>query len=156
MAIIQTITSNHYVHVYNEQRSYGAIPLLSSFPLSDPSLLPSTSFYLLGTLLAVIGSRPPWSKVARKLISPFPSPPHSRIPTPWGFLELNAPLLRRHRNTGLQVQNTSRVWWRLFLFYKRWDKVCSMLCQHVVVGELVDAAFYRPGWVEAAVEAALL
>jgi hypothetical protein len=45
--------------------------------------------HLLGTLLAVIGSCPPRSQAARKLISPFPSPypytPHSKIPTPWGL-----------------------------------------------------------------------
>ncbi len=76
-------------------------PLAFCFSYSEPS-------YLLGTLLAVIGSRPPWSQVARKLISPLPSPPfppHSEIPTPWGFPELNAALLRWHRNTGLHVQN---------------------------------------------------
>ncbi len=38
-------------------------------------------FTYLETLLAVIGSHPPWSQVARKLISPFPSPPHS-LPIP--------------------------------------------------------------------------
>jgi hypothetical protein len=65
----------------NEQRNYGAIPLLSAFPLSHSFLPLSFPFYLLGTLLAVIGSRPPWSQVARKLISPFPSPPHS-LPIP--------------------------------------------------------------------------
>ncbi len=82
-------------------------PSFLLFPFLIPLCFPSTSFYLLGTLLAVIGSRPPWSQVARKLISPFPSPPHSKFPTPWGIPELNAPLLRRHRNTGLQVQNTN-------------------------------------------------
>jgi hypothetical protein len=62
--------------------------------------LPSVSLYLLGTLLAVIGSRPPWSQVARKLISPFPYPPHSKIPTPWGFHELNVCL----------TKTTSQIW----------------------------------------------
>jgi hypothetical protein len=65
-----------------------------------PLLIP---FYLLGTLLAVIGSRPPWSQVARKLISPFPSPPHS-LPfpksRPLGFPELNMHLTKM----------TSRIW----------------------------------------------
>jgi hypothetical protein len=42
----------------------------------------------------VIGSRPPWSQVACKLISPFPSPPHSKIPTSWGFPELNMRLAK--------------------------------------------------------------
>jgi hypothetical protein len=71
-------------------------------PLSDPS-------YLLGTLLAVIGSRPPWSQVAHKLISPL-HPPHPspfRNPDPLGFSRAKCALttVRRHRNTGLQVQN---------------------------------------------------
>jgi hypothetical protein len=61
----------------DEQRNCGAIPFLSAFPFSHLFLPPFVSFYLLGTLLAVIGSRPPWSQVAHKLISPFPSPPHS-------------------------------------------------------------------------------
>jgi hypothetical protein len=71
---------------------------------------PFASLYLLGTLLAVIGSRPPWSQVARKLISPFPSPPHSlpnpKSRPPWGFPSQMCALLRRHRKTGLQVQNS--------------------------------------------------
>jgi hypothetical protein len=52
------------------------------FPLL-PFLFP---FTYLETLLAVIGSRPPWSQVTRKLTSPFlnPStfPPHSKFPVP--------------------------------------------------------------------------
>jgi hypothetical protein len=74
-------------------------PLLISFaPFRFP-------FYLLGTLLAVIGSCPPWSQVAHKLISPFPSPPHSlpipspiQNPDPLGFPELNM-----HPNTPLAM-----------------------------------------------------
>jgi hypothetical protein len=69
----------HYVHESNEQRNYGASPCFLLFPFIP--LLSAFPFYLLGTLLAVIGSRPPWSQVARKLISPFPSPPHS-LPIP--------------------------------------------------------------------------
>ncbi len=75
------------------QCNCGAIPLLSAFPFPIIFWSPFVSFYLLGTLLAVIGSCPPRSQVARKLISPFPSPspytPLSKIPTPWGFPELN-------------------------------------------------------------------
>jgi hypothetical protein len=42
----------------------------------------SIPLYLyLETLLAVIGSRPPWSQVTRKLSSPFSTPPHS-LPIP--------------------------------------------------------------------------
>ncbi len=48
------------------------------FPLA-PFFIP---LYLLGTLLAVIGSRPPWSPVIRKLTSPFSTPPHSKFPAP--------------------------------------------------------------------------
>jgi hypothetical protein len=46
-------------------------------PPLHPSLLPST---YLETLLAVIGSRPPWSQFTRELTSPFP--PHSKFPVP--------------------------------------------------------------------------
>ncbi len=48
------------------------LPLL--IPSLHPSLLSST---YLETLLAVIGSRPPWSQVTRELTSPFSTPPHS-------------------------------------------------------------------------------
>jgi hypothetical protein len=37
-------------------------------------------FTYLETLLGVIGSRPPWSQVTRKLTSPFSIPPHSKFP----------------------------------------------------------------------------
>ncbi len=60
----------------NEQHIMAQTPCFY-FPLP----FPFASLYLLGTLLAVIGSRPPWSQVAHKLISPFPSPPHS-LPNP--------------------------------------------------------------------------
>jgi hypothetical protein len=43
-------------------------------PLYILLLLPST---YLEPLLAVIGSRPPWSQVTRELNSPFSTPPHS-------------------------------------------------------------------------------
>jgi hypothetical protein len=76
--------------------------LLSSFPI--PFCSPFISLYLLGTLLAVIGSSPPRSQVAHKLISPFPSPcpytPHSKIPTPWGLPDPNIHI----------TKTTSRNW----------------------------------------------
>jgi hypothetical protein len=74
------------------------------FPLSSLPLPPFVSLYLLGTLLAMIGSCSPQSQVARKLISPFPFPtpytPHSKILTPWGFPELNIHY----------TKTTSRTW----------------------------------------------
>ncbi len=57
------------------------IPLAFCFPLLIPFAPLSIPLYLLGTLLAVIGSHPPWSQVTRKLTSPFPTPSHS-LPTP--------------------------------------------------------------------------
>ncbi len=82
-------------------------PCFLLFPFLIPFCPPFDSLYLLGTLLAVIGSRPPWSQVARKLISPFPSPPHSlpipstfQNPDPLGFPELNM----------LLTKTTSRIW----------------------------------------------
>ncbi len=69
-----------YMHI-GWQYIYGTIPLLSAFPFLIPFASLLFSFTYLETLLAVIGSRPPWFQVARKLISPFPSPPHS-LPTP--------------------------------------------------------------------------
>ncbi len=51
-------------------------------PLADSPLLPFLfPFTYLETLLAAIGSRPPWSQVTRKLTSPFSTPPHS-LPIP--------------------------------------------------------------------------
>jgi hypothetical protein len=98
---------------------YGAIvdqsPCFSAFPFSIPLCFPfrlplltwnPVSLYLLGTLLAAIGSRPPRSQVARKLIFPFPSPylytPHSEIPTPWGSPNPNIHSLGRHREPSSQ------------------------------------------------------
>ncbi len=53
-------------------------PLAFLLPLADSLLFP---FTYLETLLAVIGSRPPWSQVTRKLTSPFSTPPYS-LPIP--------------------------------------------------------------------------
>jgi hypothetical protein len=107
LAIIQTITGIHYVYEYRMNNAIvEQTPCFLLFPFLIPFCPPFVSLYLLGTLLAVIGSCPPRSQVARKLISPFPSPspytPHSKIPTPWGFPELNMLLLRRHREPGSQ------------------------------------------------------
>jgi hypothetical protein len=96
-------------------------PLAFCFPLLTSLCSPFYSPLLTWNPPCCDRIRPPWSQVARKLISPFPSlpisipphfhpspfPPHSEIPTPWGFPVLNAPLQRQHRNTGLQVQNMS-------------------------------------------------
>jgi hypothetical protein len=84
--------------------------LLSAFPFLIPFLSPFVSLYLLGTLLAVIGSCPHRSQVARKLISPFPSPspytPHSKIPTPWGFPEPNMHITKTTSRTWLTRSST--------------------------------------------------
>jgi hypothetical protein len=63
---------------------YGAIPLFL-LPLADSffTFLPFPFTYL-ETLLGVIGSRPPWSQVTRKLTSlpqPFPIPSPLQIPS---------------------------------------------------------------------------
>jgi photosystem II stability/assembly factor-like uncharacterized protein len=58
----------------------------------------------------VIGSCPPRSQAARKLISPFPSPspytPHSEIPTPWGSPELNIHFTKTTSRTWLTRSRT--------------------------------------------------
>jgi hypothetical protein len=99
------ITDIHYVHVYL-QCNRRAIPLLSAFPFPIPFCSPFVSLYLLGTLLAVTGSCPPRSQVARKLIFPFLSPypytPRSKIPTPRGLPDPNIHSLGRHREPGSQ------------------------------------------------------
>ncbi len=87
----------------NEQHIMAQSPCFY-FPLP----FPFASLYLLGTLLAVIGSRPPWSQVACKLISPFPSPPHSlptQNPGPLGFAQPNVRLTKTTSQNWLQVQN---------------------------------------------------
>jgi hypothetical protein len=88
------------------QCNHRAIPLLSAFPFPILFCSPFVSLYLLGTLLAAIGSRPPRSWVARKLIFPFPSPypytPHSKILTPRGLPDPNIHSLGRHREPGSQ------------------------------------------------------
>ncbi len=105
MAMIQTITGIHYVHEYRTNNAICDQSPCFLFPLSLSLLLPFVSLYLLGTLLAVIGSCPPRSQVARKLIiSPFPHStpytPHSEILTPWGFPKLNIHF----------TKTTSRTW----------------------------------------------
>ncbi len=99
------ITGIHYVHEYVAVY-YRAIPLLSASPYPIPFCSPFVSLYLLGTLLAVIGSRPPRSQVARKLIFPFPSSypytPHSKITNPRGLPDPNIHSLGRHREPGSQ------------------------------------------------------
>jgi hypothetical protein len=101
-----------YLHEYRIQCNCSAIPLLSAFPFLIPLWSPFVSPYLLGTLLAVIGSCPPRSQVARKLISPFPSPspytPLSKIPTPWGFPELNMHITKTTSQTWLTRSSTIR------------------------------------------------
>jgi hypothetical protein len=91
--------------------NYRAIPLLSAFPFPISFCSPFVSLYLLGTLLAVIGSSPPRSRVARKLISPFPSPypytPHSKIPTPWGLPDPNIHFIRTTSSTWLTRSRTN-------------------------------------------------
>jgi hypothetical protein len=72
------------------------------FPLVDSLLFPlSWSPLLTWNPPCCDRIRSPWSQVARKLISPFPSlpicspsAPHSEIPTPWGFPELMRPFTR--------------------------------------------------------------
>ncbi len=101
-----------YVHKYVTVY-FSVIPLLfaSLFPI--PFCSPFISLYLLGTLLAVTGSSPPRSQVARKLISPFASPhpytPHSKIPTPWGFPELNIHITKTTSRTWLTRSSTVRL-----------------------------------------------
>ncbi len=68
-------------HIIMAQSPWFYFPLLISFLLPSHSL-----FTYLETLLCVIGSRPPWSQVTRKLTSPFSTPqyslpiPHSQYP----------------------------------------------------------------------------
>jgi hypothetical protein len=101
------ITGIHYVHEYVTVH-YRAIPLLSAFPYSFP-FAPIRLPLLTWNPLAVIGSRPPRSQVARKLIFPFPSPypytPHSKIPAPRGLSGPNIHSLGRHRDLAHKIQH---------------------------------------------------
>ncbi len=101
-----------YMHI-DWQHNFGAIPLpfasLFWFPFAS---LPFPFTYL-ETLLDVIGSRPPWSQVAHKLISPSPSPPHSKIPTSWGFPELNVRLTKTTSQIWLTRSRRLIIWIRL-------------------------------------------
>jgi hypothetical protein len=51
-------------------------PCFFASPCRFPLLPLLISFTYLETLLAVTGSRPPWSQVTRKLTSPFSTPSH--------------------------------------------------------------------------------
>ncbi len=69
-------------------------PLLFTSLCWFPFVPLSVSFYLLGTLLAVTGSVHPVPRLLANWsphLHPSPFPPHSEIPTPWGFPEPNAP-----------------------------------------------------------------
>ncbi len=81
-----------------------SIPLLSAFPFSIPFCSPFVSLYLLGTLRAVMGSRPHRSKVARKLIFPFPLP----LPIYPSFQNPDPPGSPRSKYTF--IRTTSRTW----------------------------------------------
>jgi hypothetical protein len=65
--------------------------------------------------------RPPQSQVVRKLISPFPhSTPytlHSKIPTPWGFPELNIHFTKTTSRTWVTRSSTPMAPYRCLLFY---------------------------------------
>jgi hypothetical protein len=75
-------SGTQYVHVqYIVKHNYGAIPLLFASPFGLSLAYLPFPFTYLETLLDVIESRPPWSQVARKLISLFPSLPHP-LPIP--------------------------------------------------------------------------
>ncbi len=80
---LRSTLTQHYIHVYKLTQYYGAIPLLFAPLANSPFTSFFTLFYLqyLDSLLAVIGSRPPWSQVTRELTSPFSTPPHS-LPIP--------------------------------------------------------------------------
>jgi hypothetical protein len=114
------ITGIHYVHE-NVIVYYRAIPLLSASPFPLPFCSPSVSLYLLGTLLAVIGSRPPRSQVARKLIFPFPSPypytPHSKFPTPWGLPDPNIHTFIRTTSRTWLTRSSTRPFQSVYILY---------------------------------------
>ncbi len=76
-------------------------------PLANSPLLPFlTPLYLLGNPPSCDRIRPPWSLVACKLYSPFPSPcpytPSSKIPTSRGFSHPNIHSLGWHHEPGSQ------------------------------------------------------
>ncbi len=100
-------TGIHFVCEYRIQYIHGAIPLLFISPCWFPFALLSDPLYLLGNPPSCEKIRPPWSPVACKLNSLFPSPcpytPHSKIPTPpQGFSHPNIHLLGWLREPGSQ------------------------------------------------------
>jgi hypothetical protein len=115
------------------------IPLAFCFSLFSFLLPPFVSLYLLETLLAVIGSRPPWSQVARKLISPFPSPPHSKIQTPWGFPELNMRLTKTTSQIWLTESRTVLNVW-MFEIPTLWNRKISI---EVGCTDVIAKAFFK-------------
>ncbi len=83
LLLVAFIQSSWYTYVHY-MLSYGAIscysPCCSPSAMSPCQLLPFSLTYL-ESLLCVVRSRPPWTKIARILTSP----PHSNFPTPQGF-----------------------------------------------------------------------
>jgi hypothetical protein len=104
------------MHIYNWYHSnVTGIPYIHEHrlrytwrnPLANSLLLPFlTPLYLLGNPPSCDRIRPPWSPVACKLNSPFPSPcpytPSSKIPTPRGFSHPNIHSLGQHCEPGSQ------------------------------------------------------
>ncbi len=81
-------------------------PLPFYLPLLIPLCSPFCSPLLTWNPPSCDRIRPPWSLVACKLNSSFPSPcpytPHSKIPTPRGFSHPNIHSLGWHREPGSQ------------------------------------------------------
>ncbi len=75
-------------------------------------------FTYLETLLGMIGSRPPWPRVTRKLTSPFlnpfPFPPHSKFPASLLRFPQHSTLIRTTTRSRLPESGTQMVpWYRL-------------------------------------------
>ncbi len=103
------------------QYNHSAIPLFL-LPLLIPVAFLPFPFTYLETLLGVIGSRPPWPQVTRKLTSPFSTPPHPHpIPNSWSPLGFP------------QQPRATRTTSRSRLPGSRTRKHLGSVCTHVVV-----------------------
>ncbi len=109
-------------------------------PLPIPFCFLPISFTFLETLLGVLGSRPPWSQVARKLTSPFSTPPHSPLVPNSQHPFSDFPNTPRHLGRQLDpgFQSPEQLWTRaggliLLCNYDQWQRRWHLRCSYITL-----------------------
>ncbi len=96
--------------------SYGTIswysPCWFPFATSPCQFLPFLKSLLLtwNSSYCMVRSRPPWSQVARKLTSPSPFPPPSKVPSPQGIPNLIVRSSKTTSRSRLHIVRNNYIW----------------------------------------------